>query len=350
MRSSINDSEKRYIASFELLRVIGMLMIFVHHTWAFLPFALPDFGGRGVELFWVLSGFVTHYSCSDKNSGWSFTSIFKFVKRKMARFYPLHLITLGCMMFLLRHELKIVPDMVLNALLLHSWVPAEEIYWGGNGVSWFISSLMFCYLCFPWIDRCIRKIKDAASIIFVMAGIFVLADLLYVLCSRWDVGQMGYLFYIFPPYTVIIFGLGCLAGRLYVLLGNSCQTKPYAAAVSLLLWIAVVFVCGNNWDKFFYILFDLGLVVLFAGCKERRVWYENRVLAYLSSISFEFYLIHHVVVRYYGVYKGMLFREKEIPYLLDEGMMFIASIVLSSVYHEAVRLISKRYKNWRFGR
>ena len=43
--------KKQHIYEFDLLRVIGMLMIFTNHVLWYIPYKLPDFGARGVELF-----------------------------------------------------------------------------------------------------------------------------------------------------------------------------------------------------------------------------------------------------------------------------------------------------------
>lgn len=41
------NSDRRRIETFESLRFLGMIIIFLNRTWAYLPFKIPDFGARG---------------------------------------------------------------------------------------------------------------------------------------------------------------------------------------------------------------------------------------------------------------------------------------------------------------
>ena len=68
----VSETGQRYshtisrISTFDFLRIVGMVMIFFNHSWAYLPFSITDFGARGVELFLLLSGFLLTYNYYDK--------------------------------------------------------------------------------------------------------------------------------------------------------------------------------------------------------------------------------------------------------------------------------------------
>ena len=80
--------------------IFAILMVFTGHT--VLSYGSPaslsplQFGGTGVDLFFVLSGFIMAYVYVEERIQWNNFLIFyrKFILSRIARIYPLHLITL----------------------------------------------------------------------------------------------------------------------------------------------------------------------------------------------------------------------------------------------------------------
>jgi peptidoglycan/LPS O-acetylase OafA/YrhL len=123
---------------------IGHFM--VAHTWHFNLF---------VDLFFVVSGFVIarQYFGRVNDAG----SIGRFLWRRLARIYPLHLATLAFYLALAgalhfgaartdnpaRYPLS---DLPAQFLLLHAFVGERLTF---NFPSWSLSAEMFCYLLFP---------------------------------------------------------------------------------------------------------------------------------------------------------------------------------------------------------
>ena len=58
----VENHGKEKLKTLAAIRTLGMLLIFIQHNWGFLPFKVPDFGGRGVDLFFLLSGFLMMYN------------------------------------------------------------------------------------------------------------------------------------------------------------------------------------------------------------------------------------------------------------------------------------------------
>lgn len=63
------------------------------------------------------------------------------------------------------------------------------------------------------------------------------------------------------------------------------------------------------------------------------------VIQFLSSISFEFYLIHHVVIRCYDFYGAFPRALYNINWVVNVLYMLVVSIVLSWLYQTCTRFL-----------
>ena len=133
-------------ATLQSLRFVFVMMIFMSH-FAYRGFTPFDAGGDcGVAFFFLLSGFTMSmgYGRSIADGSFRFS---RYLKRRLLKVYPLHLLCLFLFLALFRPTLD--GTLPINALLLQSWIPDSAYYFSYNGVSWFLSSLLFSYLLFP---------------------------------------------------------------------------------------------------------------------------------------------------------------------------------------------------------
>lgn len=147
--SVIMETKKEIIKSLVGIKTISMLLLFWWHST--LPNPTADLGARMCEVFFVISGFLVGYNNYKKDK----VTTKKFVK-KIADFWPLHLILL-LVMFIYNYgiyksiSIKKVIIAFINLFLIQSWSPYSETYFSYNGVLWFLSSLLFCYLISPFL-------------------------------------------------------------------------------------------------------------------------------------------------------------------------------------------------------
>jgi peptidoglycan/LPS O-acetylase OafA/YrhL len=131
-------SQRTEISALTSLRGVAALTVLIFHV-------VPDFRGYlAVDLFFLLSGFVlTHVY-----RGFELTrqSYFNFLKARLARIYPVHLMILVVLLPMLNTRPDFSSGGLLSSLFLMQ-SPWHSISW--NYASWSISAEWHCYLLFP---------------------------------------------------------------------------------------------------------------------------------------------------------------------------------------------------------
>ena len=105
------------------------------------------FGGCGVDIFFVLSGFIITYS--NKQYITKATSIGKFLKKRMIRIFPIYWIIISLLLVFqlllpsfYRTHFQLTAANIFNTYFL---LPNHEMI---NGVSWSLTNEMFFYILF----------------------------------------------------------------------------------------------------------------------------------------------------------------------------------------------------------
>ena len=183
-------------------------MVLVHHGFYLLTpntklAAVASVGFVGVGFFFVLSGFVLTWSHNPD------LPVRYFYGRRLARIYPLHLVTAVLALGLaLALGQGVEPGQaLLNLLLLQSWVPVESFGSSLNGVSWSLCCEAFFYLMFPALGRWARR-WDLSAAIWVVAGVLVMVAVTAVILLPHDAAQQ--FLYKGPAYRTGGFILGII--------------------------------------------------------------------------------------------------------------------------------------------
>jgi peptidoglycan/LPS O-acetylase OafA/YrhL len=151
------------LRGFAALSVV-VFHVIAHFNWTGFPVSGPlvwfRIGGVGVDLFFVISGFVIALSAFARLRRDRFADFARsFARARIARIAPLYYLT--CLIFLVfvEPDLVFVPDiwkqLLSHAVFLHSWFLMHQ---GGiNGVNWSVSVEMQFYLLMllaaPWLRR-----------------------------------------------------------------------------------------------------------------------------------------------------------------------------------------------------
>lgn len=347
------------VRSLQGLRGIAILLIFISHY----PFlrnaaggnALGWAGALGVELFIMLSGYLS----ARQNDASVLVRGAGYFKQKIAKFYPLHIFTLACalpfslgLLFLDRHFNTWI-KLGLNALLLQSWVPIENVYFSFNLVSWYLSTNAFFILVGPVVLKHISDIS-LKKLVVVFSVTLVFQVVWCELVSATSIAHWAV--YIFPVVRFLDFILGsCVYYVSRELRKISIQHK--LTMVVCLLFTAVassvvlLSLSLNSQSEFYSVCaWTLPCTMLLLSVALAEEWlltvfrcvFENFFIVFVGNISFEFFLLHQLIIRYGSVLANKIGFESDI---LFGCVLLLTSIFVSCVVRYVLRKVKLIKRN-----
>ena len=262
------------------------------------------YGYIGVSFFFVLSGFVLTWSTTEIPAQ-------RFWWLRFARIWPVQaLVAALAFAFLAQGRPPDWPGRAADLLLVQSWWPSSDVYFGGNGVSWSLSCEAFFYLLFPALAIGVRRLDRRG---LAAAGTVVLAMLAIApaVGEWWGLSQdtKYWLFFILPGYRLLEFALGMILARA-VQCGLRVPHPKLAAAISAIglagLVSALVWASSNYgwnpsrpWVAMLALPVFASLVVTGATADivGAASWLTSRPLQWLGATSFALYLVHQPLFR-----------------------------------------------------
>jgi peptidoglycan/LPS O-acetylase OafA/YrhL len=363
MTASATTSRAPRIDSLTGLRFLAAGAIFLWHIRgyfipkdAFSPFYLAG----AVPLFFVLSGFVLAVGGLRAGS-WA-----DFFVARLARIWPAHMAAIALLLAVFWPWSKSyfatsesIGNLVLNVLLIHDWVPFVAVYGGYNGVSWSISAELFFYAVFPFIFMRARTAPWhtlAVTALLVPAWIVLISALFPSVDAGW-LSQMN------PLTGSFAFVVGVAAGSWYA--DNKERGSASIASWTALEIAAVgLTLAANAW--LFGLRFPelpralVGFVNTIAAAPAYAVlivvlalskgllarMLSNRVIVYLGEVSFSFYLVHQIIIRWYADHTA-LFGDVSVTGRL--AFITAASLGVSMAIYHLVEMPMRRIivQGWR---
>lgn len=298
-------------------------------------------GWLGVDLFFILSGFVIAYVHQRDFGSLNYSLITKFLKLRLARIYPTHFVTtlilipivLGATFFSIYSFSQEANTnynferFLFSITLTNGWGFPDSSGW--NIPSWSVASEWFAYLIFPLIAWVLNKIKSA-NIFGII--IFLIFFIMYTTAIIMNNGTQ----YMPQAEWVLLrviseFIIGCCLFNLY----DHTPQIFFSDVASVCLTGTIITFCmlglPSLFDGIIIILFSLLILNLSqANGTVARILSCNTMI-YLGQISYSIYLAHFTVLIVFNqVFKRANFIEQSsIEYLFLFYLGYIAMSVMT---------------------
>lgn len=280
------------------LRGIGAIWVLVFHAQYGLHLPVADAGYFGVDLFFILSGFVLSHAHPDIR--WNWHSYWTFLQTRFARIFPMHWVALALVALVLLFYPKIYNDMpqdfgwsalISSTLLVQNWGLGQLAPW--NAPAWSLSTEWLASIAFPVFLLVARKFiqpKLAALLCAGCLGAFA-AFLLLTHNPSPDVApdvasRAGLV------RTACEFAAGCLLYRVYA---ADMRVNAVAALTGAALILTGLLVPNLA----ILAVFGFPLLILLAtqpsGLAAKAL--ANRLMVFLGEISFSVYLLHWILLQ-----------------------------------------------------
>ena len=315
-------SKEHYIP-LDSVRGIAALCVVVHHfviseplaavlpNKAWIDFAFFHNAWLFVDLFFVLSGIVI--SMSYVQSGFGTFEFREYIVRRLARIYPLHIVTLLAFLSFRMMKLGLVGvgllhfapsemavnngySFFLNVLLLHAVGFIDYLSW--NGPSWSISAEFYTYLVFGGVVVLAQRFRDI-RILYLMSLLLPLASCAFILVV---LRQYALDFHTFGIARCILsFFLGVLTLR--AVASVPAAVRPFVQSMwqigAAMAAIAIVCVVGMQPMLSFLapVVFAvlLGSLMAFPG-RGLPGLLSIKPLVWLGKRSYSIYMVHALVL------------------------------------------------------
>lgn len=343
---------KNKIESIQILRGLAALSVVLFHYRFYLvpdganadiPNMLFSWGAIGVDLFFVISGFIMVYVTHDKEPG--LKSSGSFVVNRLTRVIPAYYIILlfafltGGAMSTFHYSDKTAN--LLSALTFHPYLtePAP-LYIDSNSmynIRWTLNYELYFYLAF---SICLF-FKNR----FIALGLWFLAPLavVYFMMPEMTFSTSGYNFHSvwarFLTNPIILeFGIGVLAGYAYIALDKRIKVKNCILSFICLTLIAL----GIIYHKLggYSLLSALSfffLVLVFALQNDYILKFTPRFFIVLGNISFSWYLLHNPLGHFISDHI-----EKVRPGIMHNTIgfivLFFASVAIAYLSHKYIEI------------
>lgn len=333
---AITGNSARRIAGLDALRgIAAMSVVLFHYTTRFgqtfghpsAPTLSFDSGFRGVDLFFMISGFVI-FMTLDQTSRAS-----DFVVSRFSRLYPTFwvcvLITFAAVAIAGLPGKEVSPlELLANFTMLPQLLHAKPV----DGTYWTLEIELFFYTIMLGLFR-LGWLRRVHAVLIAWLGLRVLS--VAAEASGMHVSYLLTHVLILPH--ISLFGAGMMIYCLHARRGNWWQSAG-------LLGLCIVVGVTTDPDASLFVPLT-GAAVMLAMSRRDLLWLANPLLVFLGNISYPLYLLHEnigfVVLRF--LYRHAVPPDAAIVLTIAVAIG-LAAIVTHTVERPAMKFIRNRWR------
>jgi peptidoglycan/LPS O-acetylase OafA/YrhL len=266
---------------------------------AFARMSRPGF--LGVDVFFVLSGFIISYNYAHVfDRGIDAKQWGRFLWARLARIYPVHIVLLAALAVAvlgfgfgrggaIADRRWSLGALVESALLVHAWLGHKDVW---NAVSWSISSEWLAYVCFPLLSLAALGIvrRPGTVMSWITLAILTVLPACNMAIGRATGAPM------LPPLQILSeFLAGCIVYRLFVR-GDGVRGPALRPGLTLLGLIGMAMALdATNLPVYWAVVLVPPIVLGLARQHGRasRV-FSHPIAVYWGKVSFALYMTHYL--------------------------------------------------------
>jgi len=292
---------KQWFNGLQALRGMLFLLVFLSHSGAFFP-SEGLHGAMGVSVFFVLSGFLHGVRPVVREGSLIRQCVFA-LGRKLSRFWLVYIAVLPIAAMLRPCSWG---DVLKCVFLVQSYFGDATDALRLNWPTWFLSSIMLCYLLAPALNRFLRRSGAAAPLTIVPLWVMELLWAVVWLGCKATASDPGYYWvYICPLARLVDFTIGLALGVGFSLRSQQSARSPVSSIVheGIAIGIALLSLleCGHCPVSFaacsLWVPSAVALTWVFAECSGALTRAcDARWLMWFGQRSFELYIVHRMVL------------------------------------------------------
>ena len=360
--SAVRTGEIRALTG---LRIIAALWVVLFHfrplIWEASPRLKDDLaplfnaGAQGVDLFFILSGFVLTWNYLDRmGPSWSARATMHFLWLRLSRVWPIYLVTmhLAALWIIFTLHVGDVPSPDVDKLTAMSYLRQlgmvqlwyapyfDETSW--DGPAWSISAEWLAYLLFGLLVMLIFRIArvSRARTLLLLAFLATLPPTVLLLASGVLYTPWSWL-----PRIVAQFSAGalaCAAVRRLQLRDGARRRAGYVSIGLVAVIVGVLYYYDANPVSgmvdpggLVNVLFLPLVVALSVGIGTLPALLSTRLLVYGGQISFSLYMIHEPVhtAWNWAVQQYAIAMPKSVAKLVVVGLVAAATLAAMALFH-----------------
>lgn len=314
MTDMVSTQTKPAIASLTGIRALAAFLVLLLHADQNIALGITRIGVvsrgyLGVDLFFLLSGFILTYVYFDsmRQPRWRTFGIFMW--HRFIRLYPVHITVLAALVAVVLGSARVglnlrspeaftLDALPWQVLLIHAWGVTDQVSW--NVPSWSISAEWFAYLCSPLVAAGLSHVRNPYVLLLIAATSLGIAAMIFSFAG-WGLSGA----WIAPSALVRIAGSFVCGAALcrYAILRQALERKSaFNDATAIIALVA--FLVGPSFGVPDFALIALLAVFIATLSMSKGITAQLFSLApivWLGEISYSLYMVHFPVLRAFSI-------------------------------------------------
>ncbi len=372
----MNNSNKIYFQHLDVVRFIAAFMIVILHTYdayngwfghlqilvdketqsfTFFGKLMNQFFenlGTGVDIFFLISGFLITYILLQEKEKFDKINIFKFMIRRSLRIWPLYFLIIAFTPFLVSWLDSDSPNYLYNLFFINNFGTIHTQTWTYPfSHFWSICIEEHFYLVWPFVVAFIPK-KRLLNTFYL----FIIASILFRIYIFYTSDNVWYNLFLHTLSRIDVIVIGAIGAYYYsenridFNLGKTLRIAIYAILLlalciePIVLWNTVFLV---GFKKYFYILiFSVLLLDFNLNSNFKHFLPAKSIFHYLGKVSYGIYMYSNVILLIV-VKKIMWLYEFKSPFLFFVIVFSLAILIPIISYELFEKQILKLNKYFR---